>query len=185
MGKILTFTGASGAGKTTIVKELLKGPEQFYLVTSTTTRSPRPSDLPGEYNYISNEEFELKRKNGSFLWEFPFPGKIRHGTLYESINEVFVSQIPFIMILVPATVPKLIDYVGKNAVLSFYIRSAPEEILRSRMQQRGDSPDGIENRLQECRNWDEQAEKSGIPYIFITNNGTVEETVEKVKGYLK
>ena len=31
----------------------------------------------------------------------------------------------------------------------------------------------------------EQAEKSGIPYIFITNNSTIEEAVEQVRGYLK
>ena len=44
--KIVTLTGPSGVGKTTIMKELVKS--DFRFLESTTTRSKRDSDLLGE-----------------------------------------------------------------------------------------------------------------------------------------
>lgn len=66
--KIITFTGASGAGKTTMVKELLKNP-QFGLVPSITTRNSRLSDLPGEYEYITDTEFDWLKCWDAFVWD--------------------------------------------------------------------------------------------------------------------
>ncbi len=53
------------------------------------------------------------------------------------------------------------------------------------MQQRGDKQDTIERRLKESGSWDKQAKRSEIPYIFISNNGTIEEAVNLINNYLK
>lgn len=47
--KIITFTGASGSGKSSIVRELLSQSD-YKLVVSVTTRNPRESDLLGSMN---------------------------------------------------------------------------------------------------------------------------------------
>lgn len=183
MGQILTFTGASGAGKTTMVKELLKSP-QFSLVPSITTRNSRLSDLLGEYEYITDTEFDWLKCWDAFVWDVSFGGN-KYGTKYESINEALRSSLYSVMILVPHAVKELRNYVGVEAVTSFYIHSPEDAVLHSRLEQRGEMSDSIDRRLKESKGWDELAERSGIPYIFITNNGTIEEAVEKVKGYLK
>ncbi len=54
--KLISFTGVSGSGKSTIVRKLLEDPA-FHIVTSTTTRPPRESDIHGEYEYVSPAEF--------------------------------------------------------------------------------------------------------------------------------
>src|SRR5699024_39209 len=53
-------SGFSGAGKGTIMKELLKKYEETYaLSVSATTRTPRPGEQEGrEYFFRSVEEFE-------------------------------------------------------------------------------------------------------------------------------
>ena len=59
MGTIVSLTGVTGAGKTTVARNLgyLLG-EKATMVESITTRSKRPSDLPDEYQYLfSVEEF--------------------------------------------------------------------------------------------------------------------------------
>ncbi len=194
MGNILTFTGASGSGKSSIAKSL-----DFPLVLSTTTRAPRPSDLPGEYEYLDSNCFESKyfesnsfssksfdsvEARNDFLWIKEYGGNY-YGTRYDSINLALSRPENFIMILVPEVLPLLLDYAGKEKVLPFYIRSPDEAVLRSRLEKRGELEDSIERRLKGSRDWDLQAEGSGIPYIFITNNGTIEEAVEQVRKYLK
>ncbi|MDE6904276.1 MAG: guanylate kinase [Lachnospiraceae bacterium] len=59
-GILIVFSGFSGAGKGTIMKELLKRyPETYALSVSATTRSPRPGETEGiEYFFKTREEFE-------------------------------------------------------------------------------------------------------------------------------
>ena len=180
MGKIVTFTGASGAGKSTIAQAL-----GFPFVLSTTTRTPRVSDLPGEYEYIEIDD-NVWEENGwnAYLWIEPHAGNY-YGTKREVVDRALQDPGISMMILIPKVLPKLLNYTGTEKVLPFYIRSPEESILRARMQQRGDANANIELRLQQSQAWDDQAQKSGIPYIFITNNSTIEEAVEQVRGYLK
>ncbi len=179
----MTFTGFSGVGKTTLVKELLQDP-QYALIPSVTTRNSRLSDLPGEYDYVTDLHFDWLKCWDAFLWGVSFAGN-RYGTTYESIDAALKSPLSSVMILVPHAVKELRNHVSEDNIKSFYICSPEEHILRARMERRGEMQDNIERRLKESKGWDEQAQKSGIPYIFITNNGTVEEAVELVRSYLK
>jgi len=184
MGKILTFTGASGSGKSSIAKSL-----GFPLVLSTTTRAPRPSDLPGEYEYLDRKYFDSNSFNpvearNDFLWIKEYGGNY-YSTRYDSINRALNSPENYIMILVPEVLPPLLDYAGKEKVLPFYIRSPDEAVLRSRLEKRGEREDSIERRLKESKDWDMQAGESGIPYFYITNNDALEEAVGQVKKYLQ
>ena len=181
--KIITFTGASGAGKSTVVKELLKDTEHFRIIPSYTTRAPRDSDLPSEYQRIGKIRFLWNKWLDNFIWDIKYAGNF-YGTRYDSIDQSFWELFSSLMILVPETIPKLVAYTGREPVLSFYLRGSSEEMLRSRMQKRGDAPANIERRLQECRTWDAEAERSTIPYYFIDTTGTVEKTMEQVRLYL-
>ena len=58
-GILTVVSGFSGAGKGTIMKELLSRYEQYALSVSATTRKPRPGEEEGkEYFFKSREEFE-------------------------------------------------------------------------------------------------------------------------------
>lgn len=59
-GILIVFSGFSGAGKGTIMKELLKRyPDTYALSVSATTRAPRPGETEGiEYFFKTREEFE-------------------------------------------------------------------------------------------------------------------------------
>ena len=126
----------------------------------------------------------LSEANNDFLWIKGYGGNY-YSTRYDSINRALNSPENFIMILVPEVLPLLLDYAGKEKVLPFYIRSPDEAVLRSRLEKRGEREDSIERRLKESRDWDVQADESGIPYFYITNNGTLEEAVGQVKKYLQ
>ena len=59
-GILIVVSGFSGAGKGTLMKELLKNhPGQYTLSISATTRQPRDGEEDGrEYFFITTEEFE-------------------------------------------------------------------------------------------------------------------------------
>ena len=70
-GKLIVISAPSGAGKTTIVKEILKDSPGIIFSISATTRPKRESEINGvEYYFLSETEFKEKIKNDEFIeWE--------------------------------------------------------------------------------------------------------------------
>lgn len=67
-GTLLIVSAPSGAGKTTLVRELLKRDERVQLSISCTTRQPRNGEVQGrDYNFVGVDEFLAMRSRGEFL----------------------------------------------------------------------------------------------------------------------
>lgn len=187
---ILTLTGASGAGKTTTAKELLKNlPIDARMVPSYTIRKlrkPRPTDIPGEYKCVSRFWFWLLKTVGAFLWTV-YP----HGNSYGTTKRWVIRALKddntvYIMILTPAAVKKLKNFAENNGysdrIFSYYVLSPPQEVLRERIRLRGDDKDEIEKRLTDCLKWDQDALNSGILYEFVRNDHEIDEVVAEIKN---
>ena len=70
-GILIVVSGFSGAGKGTIMKELLCRYEQYALSISATTRAPRPGETEGkEYFFKSQEAFEQMIADGALIDKF-------------------------------------------------------------------------------------------------------------------
>jgi len=66
--KLFVVAAPSGAGKTSLVKELLKKHASVRMSVSYTTRPKRPNEVHGEdYWFVSVEEFESLRASGDLL----------------------------------------------------------------------------------------------------------------------
>ncbi|MCK5747859.1 MAG: guanylate kinase, partial [Oricola sp.] len=82
-GLMLVLSSPSGAGKSTIARNILEKDDGLELSVSVTTRERRPSEIDGvHYHFISKREFERLRDSDELLeWAEV------HGNLYGSPRE--------------------------------------------------------------------------------------------------
>jgi guanylate kinase len=175
---ILSITGPSGVGKTTLLHNLLRGLPHAKPLTSVTTRTPRPTDEPGEYEYIDAEEFERIKNSGEFLWEARTTNN-RYGTRKTSVDAALASDDQYIPILVLSAAKTLHEYARRNdaadRVRFIYIEIEDEAELRRRFKERGDAPEEVEARILECRTWGDEARRLDIPFVYLSGSLSREE----------
>lgn len=87
-GKLLVFSAPSGAGKTTIVRSVLKEFPELAFSISATTRKRREAEVDGKhYLFISEAEFKKKIDNDEFVeWEKFYD--YYYGTLKSHIEDL-------------------------------------------------------------------------------------------------
>lgn len=67
-GRLFLITAPSGAGKTSLVRELLRSHPDLRFSISYTTRPRRPNETPGrDYHFVSQSEFDRMVVAGEFL----------------------------------------------------------------------------------------------------------------------
>ena len=67
-GQLFVFSAPSGAGKTTITRQMVAEHDNLCLSISTTTRAIRPGEVHGEhYHFVSVEDFQRDADAGRFL----------------------------------------------------------------------------------------------------------------------
>jgi guanylate kinase len=88
--KLIIFTAPSGAGKTTIVKHLLKVRQDISFSISACTRKQRYGEVNGmDYYFYSVSEFMRKIENDEFIeWEEVYENQY-YGTLESEVERIW------------------------------------------------------------------------------------------------
>ncbi|MER3523435.1 MAG: guanylate kinase [Ignavibacteria bacterium] len=91
-GKLIVISAPSGAGKTTIAREIMKRNPSLGFSVSATTRPKRNGEIDGkDYYFLSEEEFRRRVAAGEFVeWEEVYPGKL-YGTLKAEVERLLRS----------------------------------------------------------------------------------------------
>ena len=86
---IIVVTGPSGAGKGTLISELLRRLPQLEHTISATTRERRPGEENGrEYSFLDPEEFERRVQADEFLEHVTYVSGKRYGTLRSELDRI-------------------------------------------------------------------------------------------------
>ena len=149
---IFSISGVSCAGKTTLLEGLRASIPGLQPMESVTTRPGRPSDQPGEYRYVDDDEFDRIKSNGVFAWTVqPFGGPYRYGTAKLLVESALRSQKIYAPILTVETVDTLYEFAkergSEKRFQALLLTISNVHRLEERFRHRGDSSIDIEIRL--------------------------------------
>lgn len=148
-GKLYIISAPSGAGKTSLVKQLVSDLDQLSVSVSHTTRQKRAGETHGkDYFFSTSDEFKQMISDHAFL-EYAQVFDNFYGTARQSVECFLENGIDVIL---------EIDWQGAQQVrkmipdsLSIFILPPSTEILQQRLENRGqDSKEIIERRMRDA-----------------------------------
>lgn len=150
---LMILAGPAGSGKTTLCERIVAENDRIERVVTSTTRPPREGEEHGvDYYFFSNDEFERKIEEGSFL-EWAKVHANRYGTLKSVIEDKLSERIDLVMNIDVQGVASLREAasgypaIGDRLVTVFIMPSDFDE-LRRRLRGRGqDDSEEIERRI--------------------------------------
>ncbi len=166
-GVLYIVSAPSGAGKTSLVKALLKTDPAIRLSVSYTTRVPRPGETDGrDYHFVSRERFEAMLAEGEFLEHAEV-----YGNFYGTSKGVIARDLD-----AGRDILLEIDWQGAAQVKAHFPQSASIFILppsfnalRTRLNGRGqDSAEVIERRLAAAAH--DVAHAGAFDYIIVNDD---------------
>ena len=146
MSKIIVFSGASGVGKSTVLKLVMAARPDLRFSVSATTRAPREGEVDGvSYFFVTREEFQRMIARGELLeYDEHF------GNLYGTPISQVTSGGNVVLDVEPNGAFNA-RKANPEAMLIFITPPSMEELER-RLRSRGDTPeDQIEDRLERAR----------------------------------
>lgn len=185
MGKVIIFSAPSGAGKTTIVRELLQHFPQFEFSVSATSRAPRGSEKNGvDYYFLSADEFREAIAQDRFVeWEEVYADMF-YGTLRSEVERIWAKGNVIIFDVDVMGGLNLKRIFGEQAC-AIFIMPPSIEVLRQRLIGRGtDSLEKIEQRIAKAEF--ELAKAPEFDHIVINDDleEAVWETTEIISDFL-
>ena len=147
--KIIIIAAPSGAGKTSVVRHLLKVmPNQLAFSISCATRSPRNNEKHGvDYYFINVDEFKDRINRSEFVeWEMVYAGKY-YGTLKSEMNRIWdTGRSPLLDVDVKGGLNVQSLYPKES--LSLFIEPPSLEELEKRLRARGtETEESLKSRL--------------------------------------
>lgn len=177
---ILCLLGTSGSGKSTIASELER--HKVSALVSHRTREKRLNEQHGiDGFFISREEFLVHEKAGAFCATTEYAGNL-YGLAWNELDHFKMLGKKVVSYVVDVTglegLKKAMEGNESYHIVSVGICSS-EEMLRDRMQKRGDAQEKIEERMKMYP--DEQSKVlSAVNYVLINQDGKLKTSVNDI-----
>ena len=147
--KLIIITAPSGAGKTSITRQLLQQFPQLAFSVSAATRAARGREKDGvDYYFMSTAGFQHKIQENEFVeWEMVYEGKY-YGTLKTELARIWnLQQVPVLDIDVKGAIHVQQQFAA-GSTLSIFIDPPSIEELQRRLLSRGtETPASLQARI--------------------------------------
>lgn len=177
---MLVMSSPSGAGKTTISRELLAREPELAMSVSATTRQPRPGEVEGEdYYFITKEKFHEMVENDEFL-EHATVFDNSYGTPSGPVEEA-LNDGKDVLFDVDWQGTQQLHGRGRVDLVRIFILPPSKDELENRLRTRAQDPEDVikmrmDKAADEMKHYDE--------YDYIVVNVEVEDSVREVQAIL-
>ena len=173
-GKLFVVSGASGVGKSTVLKRVMEERKDLIFSVSATTRAPRDGEIHGvHYYFITDDQFRGMIARGEFL-EYNEHHDVLYGTPAIQITEK--QERGNVLLDVEPNGAFNVRKARPDATLIFIMPPSREELER-RLRGRGDtSEEQIAIRLKRA-NWEME---QSVHYDYVVVNDQVETCADKI-----
>jgi guanylate kinase len=175
-GIMVVLSSPSGAGKTTLTKQMLNTSRNILMSVSATTRQPRPGEVDGEdYIFLSKSKFSEMIDNDEFL-EYAKVFDNFYGTPRAPVETALAGGFDIVFDIDWQGAQQLTQAAANDLVKIFILPPNMRELenrLRSRAQ---DSDDVIARRMSKSEN--EISHWAEYDYIII--NEDISEAIEEL-----
>ena len=177
-GKLYVVSGASGVGKSTVLKHVMEQRSNLLFSVSATTRDPRPGEEDGvHYYFISQEQFQNMIRQDAFL-EYDAHAANYYGTPLDQLEEK-LSRGDVILDVEPAGA-KIVKEKRPEAILIFVMPPSVEELER-RLRSRGDTPENQIALRMERAKWEMEQR---VWYDHVVVNDVLENCVREMAAII-
>jgi guanylate kinase len=165
-GRLFVVAGPSGAGKGTLITELLHRYTTAWLSVSATTRKPREGEVDGiQYFFLAEDAFRKMVAAGDFLEWAEVHGKL-YGTPRSGVMDMLAAGKDVIL---------EIDVQGARQVrekvpeaVSIFVAPPSAEVLEERLRKRGtEDEEELRRRLRNAEV--EGREKAEYRYVVVND----------------
>lgn len=179
-GSLFVFSGPSGVGKGTIMRNFIATDPNSFISVSATTRRPRPGEEDGvHYYFMTESEFVRLAESGGMLEYANFSGNYYgtpKGPVYEKLEE---GKNVFLEIEVQGAAK--IKQLCPEAIFIFVMPPDMHELTRRLVDRNTEDQHTIEVRLSNAKREIEQAKN----YDYIIVNHTIEEAVNDLTAIVR
>ncbi len=178
---MVVISGLSGAGKDSVIEELIGRGLPLHFVVTTTSRAPRTNEVHGkDYLFVSKTEFERMIANDELI-EYALVYKDYKGVSRAQVQKAAASGKD-ILLRVDVQGAARLRRLNPEALLIFIIPES-EEIWLQRFTQRGtETQESAQIRVDTA-----QTELSYLPmfdYIVVNRNDHLKEAADTIQAIL-
>ncbi len=179
-GTLVVISGPSGAGKDTIINEVIKKEKiNAWVSISMTSRPLRGNEVDGkDYFFVTKEEFEDNIKKGNFL-EYAKYNDNYYGTPKNKIEDYLNKGIDVILNIEIQGALQIKELI-KDALFIFIMPPSMEELKRRLINRGTDSSEKILSRFKTAYQEINEVTK----YNYVVVNDDLDKAVDKVEAIL-
>ena len=175
-GVLMVFSGPSGCGKGTVLKEFFAQGGEAFLSVSATTRAPRPGEENGvHYFFLQKEEFERMIEQGEILEHASYCGNYYgtpRGPVYERLER---GENVILEIEVQGALQ--IREKCPEAVLVFVLPPSLKELERRLVDRNTEDRESVDRRLSAAA----EEIRMAYQYDYVVVNDALDDAVQELK----
>jgi guanylate kinase len=180
MPTVLVVTGPSGAGKGTLIRQLVERVPGIEVTVSATTRDRRRGEEDGrEYRFLADDDFRARIERGDFLEHVEYVSGHRYGTLRSELERIAANgRVPLLELETEGALRVKHEVPG---AVTIFISARVEELERRLRERATESTGEIGERIELARKQLEQADE----FDHVIENDDLERAVAELTDLVR